>query len=984
MSMIKQKIVVSVFVIFFPLLAVSQQLTESLGKMSDAEAQKLRQTLSQSIDASMAHEEKLKLLRAKDQAAVLLNDMPAKEANLLEWVQIDPTGKWMLRAHYWYTGQLDKAIELGRELVMLPGNNPYLAVLSRTNLAKDYVDTNQLDKAKPLIEQAEEVVRYRMGNYQGVTGGYWKTSAEVLLNRAKAAWLLSSGKWSEAERVGQISIDKAREMNGQITSVITDPTQQEPQKRMVIYAYADMVKLQSSIGHWANAQWTLRDAYELSRKAGYNESHMYLVYVLTSKIKNGLGAFDEALVYASKAEALQLNIANNKADSSRWMEARVQQLTALAGQGRWEDALKSFQEVQSATQGAQVPAEKILDPVLLGFVLIQSGNTKQAESFLASRLPETEAMLGPQHFQTAMQYGLLAVAQDANRKNDQAIASYDVARRVFMSPSTLTSDFVEDELSKKIRQFILEKNMQSLALQAKTDKKVADLLFRIADQVNSSSVQGALNDAAARASVGQSSLAELIRKEQDAKQESASLLSYLSGQGANGDARKNVSVISQMQVRLHQIEKDRKILKEKIQKDFPDYFNLVQPKAPSLAEIAQQLAPDETFVSIVSLSQGTYIWAVQPDGATQFHASTMTEKGLSVLVDRVRKTLDVAGIGSQIPKFDATSSHEIYKQLIHPVASALSGKAHLIFSTSGPLAQLPFAVLLKDPLKANEVPSSWLIRDHAISHVPSASGWISIKRLAKKPSGAESLMAWGDPQFAFSAPNSTGGGVRALTAQRALQSRSLQDGATDVMVYSKIPPLPETRDEVLNLAKILSANPSADVLLGAQATRRSVLDANQKKTLINKRVLVFATHGLLAGDLPNVTQPALAMASTGSEQDSPLLTLEDVLTLNINADWVVLSACNTAGADGRAKEAMSGLARGFFYAGSRSLLVTHWSVESESAMFLTTRTFAAYQADSKIRRSEALRQSMLETMKSAKFSHPAYWAPYALVGEGGR
>lgn len=817
-----------------------------------------------------------------------------------------------------------------------------------------------------------------------MTGGYWRTSAEQLLNRTKAAWLLGLGKWSEAERVGQISIDKAREMNAQITSAITDPTQQEPQKRMVIYAYADMVKLQSSIGHWANAQWTLRDAYELSRKAGYNESHMYLVYVLTSKIKNGLGAFDEALVYSGKAEALQLNIANNKADSSRWMEARVQQLTALAGLGRWQEALKSYQEVQAATQGSMAPAEKILDPILLGYVLLQSGNANQAESLLASRLAETEAMLGSQHFLTAMQYGLLAVAQEANRKNTQALASFDIARKVFMSPVTLTSDFVEDELYKKIKQFILEKNMQSLALQAKSDKKVADLLFRMADQINSSSVQSALNDAAIRASVGQGSLAELIRKEQDAKQEAASLLSYLSGQGLSGDARNNSTVVSQMQVRLHQIEQDRKTLKENIQKNFPEYFNLVQPKAPSLTEIAEQLAPDEAFVSIVSLSQGTYVWAVQADGSVQFHASAVTENDLSSMVDRVRKTLDVAGMGPQIIKFDAAKSHEIYKGLIQPIDASLNGKAHLIFSTSGPLAQLPFAVLLKAPAKANEPSSSWLIRNHAISHVPSASGWLSIKRLAKKPSAKEPLMAWGDPQFAMTNTAATSGGMRALANQRVLQSRSLQNGTTDAMVYSRIPPLPETRDEVLNLAKILSANPSSDLLLGAQATRRSVLEANQKKTLLNKRVLVFATHGLLAGDLPNVTQPALAMASTGSEQDSPLLTLEDVLTLNINADWVVLSACNTAGADGRAKEAMSGLARGFFYAGSRSLLVTHWSVESESAMFLTTRTFAAYQADSKIRRSEALRQSMLETMKTPKFSHPAYWAPYSLVGEGGR
>jgi len=98
----------------------------------------------------------------------------------------------------------------------------------------------------------------------------------------------------------------------------------------------------------------------------------------------------------------------------------------------------------------------------------------------------------------------------------------------------------------------------------------------------------------------------------------------------------------------------------------------------------------------------------------------------------------------------------------------------------------------------------------------------------------------------------------------------------------------------------------------------------------------------------------------------------------------VLSACNTAAADGRAEEALSGLARGFFYAGSRSLLVTHWSVESDSASLLTTGTFAHQMTNPGARRAESLRQSMLKVMAQPQFAHPAFWAPYALVGEGGR
>jgi CHAT domain-containing protein len=213
--------------------------------------------------------------------------------------------------------------------------------------------------------------------------------------------------------------------------------------------------------------------------------------------------------------------------------------------------------------------------------------------------------------------------------------------------------------------------------------------------------------------------------------------------------------------------------------------------------------------------------------------------------------------------------------------------------------------------------------------------------------------------------------------------RSIMDASTYIN-YSKIPPLPETRDEVLALAKILNADPRQDLILGSEATRASVIKQSNSGQLAQKQVVVFATHGLLAGDLPNLNQPALAMAANKNTNESPLLTLEDVLSLKLNADWVVLSACNTAGADGKAEEALSGLARGFFYAGSRSLLVTHWSVESESAMQLTTQTFSAYKSQKNVRRAEALRQAMLAVMNTPQFSHPAYWAPYALVGEGGR
>jgi CHAT domain-containing protein len=279
-----------------------------------------------------------------------------------------------------------------------------------------------------------------------------------------------------------------------------------------------------------------------------------------------------------------------------------------------------------------------------------------------------------------------------------------------------------------------------------------------------------------------------------------------------------------------------------------------------------------------------------------------------------------------------------------------------------------------------------LIRQFAISHVPGAGAWIALKQLDKAKPAALAFMGWGDPQFGAE-PMAQTGKTRHLALTRAAAPSGQDDITLAAMVYAQIPPLPETRAEVQQIARMLKADPQKDVFFGKAASRESVLQASESGALAQRRVVVFATHGLIPGDLPNLRQPALAMAANAAvetEPLAPLLTLEDVLSLKLNADWVVLSACNTAAAEGQAEEALSGLARGFFYAGSRSLLVTHWSVESDSAGLITTQTFAHQAAHPQARRAESLRAAMLDVMARPLYGHPAYWAPYALVGEGGR
>jgi CHAT domain-containing protein len=134
-------------------------------------------------------------------------------------------------------------------------------------------------------------------------------------------------------------------------------------------------------------------------------------------------------------------------------------------------------------------------------------------------------------------------------------------------------------------------------------------------------------------------------------------------------------------------------------------------------------------------------------------------------------------------------------------------------------------------------------------------------------------------------------------------------------------------------------------------------------------------------------EPALALTlpAQPNDLDDGLLTASEVAQLKLNADWVVLSACNTAAGDKPGAEALSGLARAFFYAGARALPVSHWSVDSEAATRLTTSTFSIMNSEPKLGRAEALRRAMLAYMNdkaSPLNAYPAFWAPFSLVGEG--
>ena len=198
--------------------------------------------------------------------------------------------------------------------------------------------------------------------------------------------------------------------------------------------------------------------------------------------------------------------------------------------------------------------------------------------------------------------------------------------------------------------------------------------------------------------------------------------------------------------------------------------------------------------------------------------------------------------------------------------------------------------------------------------------------------------------------------------------------------------------ELRAIAASMGLNPQTSVVVGAEATEQQVKQAGLERY----RIIAFATHGLTPGELGGLTEPALALSAPrdGLTGEDGLLTMNEILALKLDAEWVVLSACNTASGDGAGAEAVSGLGRAFFYAGTRALLVSNWPVQTTSARALTSTLFRRHAEQPDLPRAEALRQAMVELIDHGgmddgsgklrfSYAHPLFWAPFSLIGDGG-
>ncbi|MGZ8407920.1 MAG: CHAT domain-containing protein [Caulobacteraceae bacterium] len=515
--------------------------------------------------------------------------------------------------------------------------------------------------------------------------------------------------------------------------------------------------------------------------------------------------------------------------------------------------------------------------------------------------------------------------------------------------------------------------------------------FEYGQMASSSRAAVALAQSASRLATGDPSLLALVRSRQDAEARWRAADTEFAKSLARSSAAAQAKTEA-LRVLVDEAAAEIARADKELAARYPDFADLTSPAPLSLKDAQALLKPDEALVFILPAFDGTYVWAVRHDRST-WARGALNEDEVAGLVRELRAALDPSGVSraavdapgqSAKPRggFPRATAYKLYQSVWAPAEPALGGVKTVYVVAAGALGSLPLSILPASEPKGDDADpaalrkTDWLFRRHALANYPSVATLRLAKRLEGAAASTQPFAGFGDPELS---------GPEAEGSVRSVGAYYRDGGGADVSALKSLPRLKGSRNELLSIARTLGAPPSS-VVVGAAATETAVKSAD----LSNTRVLAFATHGLVAGEIDGLTEPALVLSppETPTATDDGLLTLSEAAALKLNADWVVLSACNTAASDGEGNltlggEGLSGLARAFLYAGGKALLVSHWRVRDDAAAKLTTEAVRAYARHPEKGRAEALRQSMLKLMADKRVpgsSDPAVWAPFMVVG----
>jgi tetratricopeptide (TPR) repeat protein/CHAT domain-containing protein len=705
-----------------------------------------------------------------------------------------------------------------------------------------------------------------------------------------------------------------------------------------------------------------------------------------------------------------------------------------------------FAEADPLLERALALREKVLGPAHsqvaesygnLGLTYLKQQKLEKAEPLLQRQIALRETALGPDHPSLAAAYFNLSMVHVARRQWDEALRlmqlSTAIARR-WQGRPLIVRDNQANEVELAFAN-VVKVVFQIVAASPERLSGLMETTFEAAQQARQSQAAASLSQMAAREAKGDGEFARVVRERQNLVSEwqliDRSIVAAAAKPAQSRDAAGEKALrerISAIDARMGEIERS-------LAAKFPEFAELANPKPLTIAAVQKLLKDDEALVVILDtrplepLPEEIFTWIVTKTGARLVRASGGSTV-ISGYVLALRCGLDHEAwngprcaqlLGTSYTPddqaqnkplpFDTLRAHQLYRALFDPASEKLISGKRLLIALSGALTQLPFHVLVTEAPKT-AIPGSyaayrdvpWLARGHPISALPAVSSLRALRELAKASRAGNAYVGFGNPLLEGDAAQPGA----AAAAQRTREARCTTTSSpqpvriagrgtsqvafrrngdlADVAHLRTLWPLPETADELCDVARHLGAEIPSDVHIGTRATETAIKRLSEAGTLASYRTVHFATHGAIAGEIAGTLEPGLVLTppDRATETDDGYLSASEIATLRIDADWVILSACNTAASGARDAEALSGLARAFFYAGARSLLVSHWSVNSDATVNLITRAVTELTATPGVGRADALQRSMMHMLREGKpyEAHPAFWAPFVLVGEG--
>lgn len=534
--------------------------------------------------------------------------------------------------------------------------------------------------------------------------------------------------------------------------------------------------------------------------------------------------------------------------------------------------------------------------------------------------------------------------------------------------------------------------------------------FRAAQWAFRTEAAAALDQVAARFAAGDERLKLLEMELQQHARELKAAEAALSAALRKPDSERSVQA-ERLAARARAQEARQRIGAKtaEIEAAYPAYAELVRPQAQDLEAVQSLLRPDEALLLIVTAETASYIFAVNHQSYQWYRSTDLPKAAVDEAVDRLRRNLsplaarrfflDEGEGGSGAAEFDRAVAHRLYRGLIQPAEEIIGDRRYLMTVTSGKLATLPLGVLVTAPPPpgaANDPASlratKWLADRHVLATLPAVSSLMALRCLLVAPSarhpGCPSNLPSDPGRGAAAAPTLTlaGAGAPVLTGDPGARRDATVDAAfrgqalADPEYLRKLPRLPGTLAELQDLGGRFPGQSS--LLVGAAATEAAVKSHSQ---FGSARYVVFATHGLLAGQAGVRGEPGLVFTPPrrASALDDGFLSASEITQMRFAAEFVVLSACNTAAAGGESGgEGLSGLARAFFFAGARSVLVSHWEVSDQATRMLMTSAFASLDAAGDASgRGDALQKAAMTVRADGRFAEPRYWSAFVLVGD---